>query len=66
MISLGFGVPIETASKMFGYTDVKTTQIYAMITDRKLSDEGIMAQKVCARKIENYFILITTRYKLIF
>ena len=51
-LSLGYGVPIETVSKMLGHTDIKTTQIYAKITDRKLSDDmEIMARKVDGRKI---------------
>jgi site-specific recombinase XerD len=54
-LSLGYGVPIETVSKMLGHTDIKTTQIYAKITDRKLSDDmEIMARKVDGRKMANY------------
>jgi len=54
-LSLGYGVPIKPVSKMLGHTDIKTTQIYAKITDRKLSDDmEIMARKVDGRKIENY------------
>lgn len=34
-ITLGNGVPIETVSKMLGHTNVRTTQIYARITDQK-------------------------------
>ena len=54
-LSLGYGVPIETVSKMLGHTDIKTTQIYAKITDRKLSDDmEIMAIKINGRKMKAY------------
>lgn len=36
-ITLGNGVPIETVSKMLGHTNVRTTQIYARITDQKIN-----------------------------
>jgi len=36
---LAKGVPIETVSKMLGHTNIKTTQIYARITDRKISND---------------------------
>lgn len=53
-LSLGYGVPIETVSKMLGHTNIKTTQIYARITDRKLSEDmEIMAKKINARKSVN-------------
>ena len=53
-LSLGYGVPIETVSKMLGHTDIKTTQIYVKITDRKLSDDmEKMARKVDGRIIVN-------------
>ena len=32
-------VPIETVSKMLGHTNIKTTQIYARITDNKISND---------------------------
>ena len=37
--TLANGVPIETVSKMLGHTNIKTTQIYARITDHKLSND---------------------------
>lgn len=46
-ITLGNGVPIETVSKMLGHTNIKTTQIYARITDQKVgSDMEVLAQKL--------------------
>lgn len=33
------GVPIETVSRMLGYTNIKTTQIYAKITKEKISQD---------------------------
>jgi integrase len=33
------GMPIESISKLLGHTKIKTTQIYARIIDRKLSND---------------------------
>lgn len=38
-VTLSNGVPIETVSKMLGHTNINTTQIYARITDTKISDD---------------------------
>ena len=38
-ITLTNGVPIESVSKMLGHTSIKTTQIYAKIVDRKISED---------------------------
>lgn len=38
-ITLGNGVPIETISKMLGHRNLKTTQHYAKILDRKVSQD---------------------------
>lgn len=38
-VTLAKGVPIETVSKMLGHTKISTTQIYARITDTKISDD---------------------------
>lgn len=38
-ITLSSGVPIETVSKMLGHADLKTTQIYSKVVDRKVADD---------------------------
>lgn len=38
-VTLSNGVPIESVSKMLGHTSLKTTQIYAKVLDRKISDD---------------------------
>lgn len=38
-ITLSNGVPIESVSKMLGHTNIKTTQIYARITNEKISSD---------------------------
>ena len=46
-VTLSKGVSIETVSKMLGHTNIKTTQIYARITDNKISSEmNILAGKL--------------------
>ena len=36
---LSHGVPIETVSRILGHTNIKTTQIYARITNQKISQD---------------------------
>ena len=38
-ITLSNGVPLETVSKMLGHTSLKTTQHYAKILDKKISED---------------------------
>ncbi|MEM9341382.1 MAG: site-specific integrase [Bacteroidota bacterium] len=38
-VTLANGVPIESVSKMLGHSSLKTTQIYAKVIDRKLSED---------------------------
>jgi site-specific recombinase XerD len=37
--SLEYNIPIETVSRMLGHTNIKTTQIYAKITETKLMND---------------------------
>ena len=38
-VLLSHGVPIETVSRLLGHTNIKTTQIYAKITNQKISQD---------------------------
>ena len=38
-VTLSKGVPIESVSKMLGHTNIQTTQIYARITNEKISND---------------------------
>ena len=38
-VTLSKGIPIETVSKMLGHTNIQTTQIYARITNDKISKD---------------------------
>jgi len=44
-VTLSNGVPIETVSKMLGHTKLATTQIYARVLDKKLSEDMLALQK---------------------
>ena len=45
-MALSKGVPIESVSKMLGHTNIRTTQIYAKVTDKKIEHdmEGLAVQ----------------------
>ena len=38
-ITLSNGVPIETVSKILGHTKLATTQVYARVLDKKISED---------------------------
>ncbi len=38
-ITLSNGMPIETVSKLLGHSRISTTQIYAKVIERKVSDD---------------------------
>ncbi|MFD2164343.1 site-specific integrase [Paradesertivirga mongoliensis] len=38
-VTLSNGVPIETVSKMLGHTKIATTQVYARVLERKISED---------------------------
>lgn len=46
-VCLSNDVPIETLSKMMGHTSIRTTQIYAKITEEKINrDMGMLSKKL--------------------
>jgi len=52
-VTLSNGVPIETVSKMLGHTNLKTTQHYAKILDRKVSEDmKSLRTKLCQKETE--------------
>ena len=52
---LSHGVPIETVSRLLGHTNIKTTQIYAKVTDRKVDEDmKRLKEQTKGRKINLY------------
>lgn len=49
-ITLSNGVPIESVSKMLGHKNIKTTQHYAKILDKKVSDDMMVLKNVLKLK----------------
>ncbi|ANF52925.1 recombinase [Chryseobacterium glaciei] len=50
-VTLSNGVPIESVSKMLGHTNIKTTQHYAKILDKKVSDDmSVLRGKLQSKK----------------
>jgi site-specific recombinase XerD len=53
-VTLTNGVPIESVSKMLGHKNLRTTQHYAKVLDRKVSDDmTILRKKLSIFKDEN-------------
>jgi site-specific recombinase XerD len=52
-VTLENGVPIETVSKMLGHTKITTTQIYARVKRKKISqDMKILKEKLSGSSVE--------------
>ena len=56
-ITLSNGVSIESVSKMLGHKNMRTTQHYAKILDRKVSEDMILLKQKFIKK-GNLFNLI--------
>ena len=54
-ITLSNGVPIETVSKLLGHVKIATTQIYAKVIERKVSDDMLQLRKIISKKKLSYF-----------
>ncbi|ASK28801.1 recombinase [Chryseobacterium sp. T16E-39] len=53
-VTLSNGVPIESVSKMLGHKNLKTTQHYAKILDKKVSDDmAVLRQILKSKESEN-------------
>lgn len=50
-VTLSNGVPIESVSKMLGHKNLRTTQHYAKVLDRKVSDD----MKLLKQKLKNSY-----------
>jgi site-specific recombinase XerD len=50
-VTLTNGVPIESVSKMLGHRNLKTTQHYAKIIDKKVSDDMRALKKKLSMKV---------------
>lgn len=51
-VTLTNGVPIETVSKMLGHRNLKTTQHYAKILDRKISEDMLTLKQKFGNKFD--------------
>ena len=49
-VTLTNGVPIESVSKMLGHKSLRTTQHYAKILDRKVSDDMLALRLKFSKK----------------
>jgi site-specific recombinase XerD len=44
------GIPIESIAKMMGHTNINSTQVYAQVTDQKISSDMDWLMKRRKRK----------------
>lgn len=51
-VTLSNGVPIESASKMLGHKSIKTTQHYAKILDKKVSEDMKVLKSMLQKKMQ--------------
>lgn len=67
-MSLSAGIPIESIAKMMGHASIASTQIYAQVTDNKISedmDRLIAKYKAKDKNMENADVEAATNTKTI-
>jgi integrase len=53
-VTLNNGVPMESVSKMLGHKNIKITQVYAKVLDRKISEDmGALRKKFAGEEKDN-------------
>ena len=52
-ITLANGVPIDSVSEMLGHKSIRTTQIYAKVIDKKVSEDMSKLETFLSNKDEN-------------
>ena len=60
-VTLSNGMPIETVSKLLGHSKIATTQIYAKVIERKVSDDMHRLRKHF-NTIESFPPLVPSRF----
>jgi len=58
-VTLTNGVPIETVSQLLGHSRISTTQIYAKVVERKVSEDMTVLKKNLSMKANT-----TTKIKI--
>jgi site-specific recombinase XerD len=53
-VTLTNGVPIESVSKMLGHTSIKTTQIYARVVEKKVSEDMMNLRKKLNHRVSTF------------
>ncbi len=54
-VTLANGVPIETVSSMLGHNSIRTTQVYAKVIEKKVSDDmKLLKEKFSIQKSPSY------------
>jgi site-specific recombinase XerD len=59
-VTLNNGVPLETVSKMLGHTNIRMTQHYAKIQDKKISEDMLSLKK--QQKVKPNLALFNINY----
>ncbi|MEM6541541.1 MAG: site-specific integrase, partial [Bacteroidota bacterium] len=52
-VALGNGMPIETVSKLLGHKKLTTTQVYARVVERKISEDMQILQDTLHKRSKN-------------